>query len=55
MSDKQDAQKKPGNDKPITRPIGDFLFLDLLLDKKSRPVFIYVAVIIAVGTISITG
>jgi len=31
--------------------IGHFLFLDLLLDKKSRPIFVYVGAIIAMGTV----
>ena len=31
--------------------ISHFLFLDLLLDKKARPVFVYVGVIIALGTV----
>ena len=30
--------------------IGRFLFLDLLLDSKARPIFIYAGVIIAMGT-----
>ena len=51
MSDKQDAQKEPKERRrPIKRMISNFLFLDLLMDKKARPVFIYVAVIIAIGT-----
>jgi len=53
MSDLNDTQNKTAwrNRKPITRSIGQFFFLDLLLDKKARPVFIYVAVMIATGTI----
>jgi len=52
MSDKQDTQKKPGKRRrPITKTIARFLFLDLLLDKRARPVFIYVTVIIAIGTV----
>lgn len=51
MSDKQNMQKAPKERRrPITTTIARFLFLDLLKDKKSRPVLIYVAVIIAIGT-----
>jgi len=53
MSDSKDTTEKPKKrrKRPITKMIGHFLFLDLLMDKKARPVFIYVAVIIALGTI----
>ena len=53
MSDKQDTHKETAwhKNKPITKSIGRFLLLDLLLDKKARPILIYVAVMIAVGTI----
>ncbi|HEY54422.1 MAG TPA: two pore domain potassium channel family protein [Caldilineae bacterium] len=37
--------------RPVTRMISNFLFLDLLMDKKARPVFVYVGVIIALGTL----
>jgi len=53
MNDKQDTKRPKSwhERRSITRSISRFLFLDLLFDKKSRPVFIYVAVIIAMGTI----
>ena len=53
MSDKQNTKNKMSwyERRPITRSIGRFLFLDLLTDKKARPVFMYVAVIIAFGTV----
>lgn len=37
--------------RPITRALGKFLLIDLLLDKRARPVFIYVASTILVGAI----
>jgi len=52
MSDSKNTTEKPRKrrKRPITKIIGQFLFLDLLLDKKARPIFVYVGVIIAMGT-----
>ena len=39
------------NDKKLSRfRLRNFLFLDLLLDRRTRPVFIYAAVVIGIGT-----
>ena len=43
MSDR----RSPG---PLTRSLGKFLLIDLLIDKQARPVFAYVAVTLAIGT-----
>ena len=53
MSDKQNTQNRiPWYEhRPITSSIRRFLFLDLLADKRARPVFFYVAAIIAIGVV----
>jgi hypothetical protein len=53
MNDNKITPEKPKKrrKRPIARMISHFLFLDLLLDKKARPVFVYVGVIIALGTV----
>ena len=52
MSDNKDTteKSKKRRKRPIAKMIGQFLFLDLLLDKRSRPIFVYVGFIIALGT-----
>lgn len=53
MTNNRDTMEKPKRQRkrPVTRMISNFLFLDLLMDKKARPVFVYVGVIIALGTL----
>jgi hypothetical protein len=36
---------------PLTRSLGKFLLIDLLIDKKARPVFAYVAITLILGAV----